>query len=57
LLWGCQSSQGYVAVPTLQFGLNTSHIDAYSVGSGGTLNSLGATDDSLGGGISGIVAH
>jgi 6-phosphogluconolactonase (cycloisomerase 2 family) len=46
----------YVAAPTLQFGLNTSHIDAYAV-SGGTLTSLGATDDSLGGGISGIVAH
>jgi 6-phosphogluconolactonase len=47
----------YVAVPTLSFGLNTSHIDAYAVGSGGSLSSLGATDDSLAGGISGIVAH
>jgi 6-phosphogluconolactonase len=47
----------YVAVPTLQFGLDTSHVDAYAVGSGGSLTSLGATNDSLAGGISGIVAH
>ena len=46
----------YVAAPTLAFGLNTSHIDAYSV-SGGNLTHIGATDDSLAGGISGIVSH
>lgn len=46
----------YVAAPTLSFGLNTSHIDAYSV-SGGNLTHIGATDDSLAGGISGIVSH
>ena len=47
----------YVAAPTLTFGLDTSHIDAYAVGSDGSLTSLGATDDSLAGGISGIVVH
>lgn len=47
----------YVAAPTLSFGLNTSHIDAYAVGPGGSLSSIGATDDSLAGGISGMVAH
>jgi hypothetical protein len=47
----------YVAVPTLAFGLNTSHIDAYSVGPGGNLTKFTPTDDSLAGGISGIVAH
>jgi 6-phosphogluconolactonase len=46
----------YVAVPTLTFGLNTSHIDAYSV-SGGNLTRLAPTNDSLAGGISGIVSH
>lgn len=47
----------YVAVPTLTFGLNTSHIDAYAVGSDGSLTSLGPTNVDLAGGISGIVAH
>jgi len=47
----------YVAVPTLDFGIPTSHLDAYAVGPGGSLTSLGATNDSLAGGISGIVAH
>jgi 6-phosphogluconolactonase len=46
----------YVASPTLTFGLDTSHIDSYSV-SGGNLSSIGATDDSLSGGLSGIVSH
>jgi 6-phosphogluconolactonase len=51
----------YVAVPTLNQtpspAVNhTSHIDAYSV-SGGNLTWIGATNDSLAGGISGIVSH
>jgi 6-phosphogluconolactonase len=52
----------YVAVPTLNqtpsSQINhTSHIDAYAVGSNGTLTSLGPTNDDLAGGISGIVSH
>jgi 6-phosphogluconolactonase len=47
----------YVAVPTLTFGDDHSHVDAYAVGSDGSLTSLGATNDSLAGGISGIVAN
>jgi 6-phosphogluconolactonase (cycloisomerase 2 family) len=52
----------YVAVPTLNQtpspAVNhTSHIDAYSVGSDGSLTPLGPTNNDLAGGISGIVSH
>jgi hypothetical protein len=52
----------YVAVPTLNqtpspVVNHTSHIDAYSVGSDGSLTPLGPTNNDLAGGISGIVSH